>query len=360
MVQFIVLRGLVQHRIKMDKTYYGRKWYMEIKCINGATLSVGSHGFQGYEHLKCVFDVNYPGYLGWYFSEFTIYNPMYETTDPETDAGWNNITEGAEVSFYAGYVEGSDEGKNYSQIFRGRVWQVLISREDLTDYKITLVCMDGERLFLDNYCELTLEQYEHRKFLRDVASKAYRPLAMGTISPLVAPEEIDGEKKVEEGHKVRGAVAFGSLFQALRAEVKTTNAFLFVRDGKAEVANLSDSPTGKEIPINAKTGLIGTPQQIDYGVSFRTLLNPKLYIDNPLLWVKLDLSSVRVNQQRAVIGKYLSKLPVDGYFRVVGVRHLGDTRGDAWYTDVVGYTITGKAPGPLTVPWMYEKGTHAG
>ncbi|MBU1067776.1 hypothetical protein KKE60_08320 [Patescibacteria group bacterium] len=334
----------------MDKTYYGRKWELTIECLDGSVLQVGNHGFSGYEALKCVFDVNYPGYQGWYLSEFTIYNPMFENAESEEGAvSWDQITEGARVEFYAGYVEGADEGKNYNKIFSGLVFQVRVDREDIVDYKITLLCMDGAKLFEKNFISQAMERYSHRRFLNSVAARSYRKIDVGRISPLVAPEETDEdgnevEPVIEEGHVVRGCTTFGSVSRALREEVKTNNSIMFMLDDTLQVGTLSDPVKGEYIDVRAGNGLIGTPQQIDYGITFRTLLNPNLILANPPKWVKLDLSSIKVNQQKAVIGKPLSAIPIDGFFKVAGVRHIGDTRGNAWYTDVVGYGFGGKIP----------------
>jgi hypothetical protein len=78
-------------------------------------------------------------------------------------------------------------------------------------------------------------------------------------------------------------------------------------------------------------------------------------ITEPIQWVKLDMSSISVKQQKAVVGQTPPPiLPRDGLFKVGGVKHIGDTRGDDWYTDVVGYSIAGSRTGlQLTVPTMY-------
>ena len=125
-----------------------------------------------------------------------------------------------------------------------------------------------------------------------------------------------------------------------------------------QVAKITDDTQGEAIVVNSKTGLIGSPEQIDFGINFRVLLNPNLIIANPPRWIQLDLSQINVKQQRAIPGQNIvPMMPQDGYFKIGGVRHTGDTRGDTWYTDVRGYSLTGKAGLQLTVPEMLKDAT---
>lgn len=321
----------------MDKSHYGRKWLLKIKCTDGTELSIGNDGFPGYESLKVDFEVNYPGYEGWYFSEFNIYNPTIETEK-------KIIQEGAEVYFYAGYSEG-----NYGQIFGGKVFQSLWTREHVTDFKLTLICMDGERLFRDNFVNFTLTEYTEQTLMNEIAGRSHRKIEVGKISELtgLTAEGVDLEPLP------RGTTVFGSPSIPLREVVKSNGSQMFMLNDKLNVVRIDEAPQGDYIEVNTANGLVGTPCQVDYGVHFRTLLNPELALANPLKWVKLDMSQITIQQQKAVFGqKIVSKLPKDGYFKIGGVRHSGDTRGDEWYTDVIGYSLAGKTGLQLTVPTM--------
>lgn len=320
----------------MDNSLYGRKWELSVQCSDGTFLTVGNDGISGVESLKCTFQINYPGYEGWYFSEFNIWNPMPSTS-------LKIIEEGAQVFFSAGYGRGK-----YGQIFGGRVFQAFSTRENVTDYKLTLLCVDGSKLFKDNFTAFSRTAgYTYSSLLNDVAQYSQSPISMGQISNYIKDIQFP-----------RGVTVFGSPSAIGREVCRSNNLQMFMKDDKWQFTHLSDIPEGTALEIDPSSGLIGTPEQTDYGISFRTLLDPTLQIANPPKWVKIDLSKINVKQQRAVIGKdlvgvlQLETSPWNGYFKVGGVVHSGDTRGQEWYTDVVGYSFAGKKPLQLepTVP----------
>lgn len=314
----------------MDKSLYGRRWQLQILHDDGVLMTVGQNGFTGQESLKCTFEVNYPGYEGWYFSEFVIWNPSNEFAK-------KIIEEGNEVYFSAGYSEG-----RYRRIFSGKIFQALWTRENVTDYKLTLWCMDGERLFRDNFSAFTIAKgYRDQTLINMIASRAVSPLKVGVIS-----------SGIRDIAMPRAATIFAQPSTPLREVVRTNSAQMFMSEDTLQIAKVTDEPDGDAIDINPQSGLIGTPQQIDYGITFRVLLNPDLIIANPPKWVRLDLSEINVKQQKATPGQNIvPPLPKDGFFQVGGVKHSGDTRGNEWYTDVIGYSKTGKQPvGPIMVP----------
>lgn len=317
----------------MDRSLYGRKWQLKIVCTDGTTFVVGKDGIGQPESLRCTFDINYPGYEGWYFSEFNIWNP--------TSAVYNKvIKEGAEVFFYAGYSEGL-----YGQIFGGQVFQSIFTRENVTDYKLTIYCIDGARLFRDNIVSInTVKGYTEQTLTNAVAAKARSKISTGSISN--AFDENDQPKP-------RGTTVFCAPIVKLREIARNNNAQLFMSLGRLNMRK-TYGELGEEIVINPDTGLIGTPTQTEFGIDFRTLLNPKIILAEPVKYIKLDMSGINYKAlQAAPNQKKVGIIPQNGYFMIGGVRHSGDTRGNDWYTDVNGYAF-GKAGLQLTVPQMLK------
>ena len=308
----------------MKRTLYGRHWRMNILCTDGTYLTLENKAFSEEESMKVTFEINYPGYEGWYFSEFHIYNMNIETRR-------KIIGEGAEVYFYAGYNDG-----NFGQIFGGTVFQSLFTRENVTDYKLTLLCIDGNRLIKDNFVNFTLDKgYTDMTLLNETASRALNPIKMGLIS-----------SNINQGKHIRGASAFGKPAPIMREVVRTNSAQMYSSLGQVLISKAEDNVTGDSIIVNPDTGLIGTPTQIGQGISFRTLLNPLIILANPPRWVKLDMSAINIKIAKATPDPNAERVPLlpsDGYFKIGGVKHIGDTRGNDWYTDVVGYSLTGKA-----------------
>jgi len=318
----------------MGTSMYGRYWKLDIKCADGATFTLKADGFKTGEMLKCTFDINYPGYDGWFVSEFNIWNTNYETQK-------KIIESGAEVYFSAGYSDGRQ-----GQIFGGDVFQVMYTRENVTDNRLTLVCVDGSRLYSENFTLFTLgQEYTEATLTNAVASRAIKPVEVNS-------EELPPE--MDEIKFPRGRTVFGSPSTVVREVTRNARGCFYMDKGQLNIFLPTDEPGDEIVDVNPESGLIGTPIQIENGIRFRTLLNPFITLSNPPKWVKVDLSKVTIQQQRAQIGKDLiSKLPKDGYFQIGGIRHTGDSRGNDWYTDVVGYSLAGaKAGSQLTVPGM--------
>jgi hypothetical protein len=91
--------------------------------------------------------------------------------------------------------------------------------------------------------------------------------------------------------------------------------------------------------VSPKNGLIGVPEQTQEGVTFRTLLDPRIKL---MTMVKIDNSYIR--QMRQEIGQYPALLDQDGQYQAYKVCHIGDTRGQEWYTEVEGIGRYGKIP----------------
>ena len=336
----------------MDKSLYGRRWELKVQCSDGTFITAENDGFSGKESLKCTFEINYPGYEGWYFSEFNIWNLVPQDY-------LKIIEQGRRVYFSAGYSD-RIKGK-YGQIFGGSVFQSFVTRENVTDWKLTLLCIDGERLFTDNFVSFSLNKdYTFGAMANAIASKALSPISMGYITEYLNDKEFP-----------RGCTVLGSPGVGMREVCRSNNAQMYpvADDDKIHIVHFSDDIQGSALEINSDSGLIGTPQQIENGISFRMLLDPTVVLAAPQKWIKLDLSTISVQQQKAVPGQTLVPVlqttekegsPFNGFFKVGGVRHIGDTRGNDWYTDVIGYSLTGKAGLQMTVPTMYPTPDYNG
>lgn len=322
----------------MIRSWYGRKWELSVECSDGSMLTLNQDGLDSDDKIspaRVTFDINYPGYEGWYFSEFTIYNPNKATEK-------KIINEGARVYFSAGYQE--KYGGAYGQIFGGTVFQSLYAKESVTDYKLTLLCMDGERLFKDNLISMTMiEGYKEQTLLNEIAARSRSPIDVGKIT-----------ESLDQKPRPRGVTLFAPPLMCFRQIARNNGAQMFMFKDQLNMCHPTDTPQGEAILINEDTGLVGTPTQSEYGVNFRCLLNPQIVLASPPKWVVVDLSRISVVQLKAQYGtdKMVPVMPVDGQFQIGGVRHTGDTRGDSWYTDVVGYALTGKMPFQLTVNQM--------
>jgi hypothetical protein len=269
--------------------------------------------------------VDYPGYAGFYYTEITIYNFNTPTL-------MRVIEEGSHVYLDAGYQDG-----NFGEIFSGFIFQSLLERENVTDYKLTLRCIDGAGIFDDNFISTAMTE-GHTQTTQFNAIMAYSqtPIAQGK-TPVLADKRYP-----------RGMVIHSTPDEAIRSTLKFKNTMepserqWFGMNGKLEVVDATDESSGDMIVVSPTTGLVGTPVQTQYGADFQVLLNPSIRLSNPRVMVKIDNSSFK--QARITSGVVQSVLDQDQEFQVVGVRHVGDTRGDDWYTYVTGINKAGMQP----------------
>lgn len=121
------------------------------------------------------------------------------------------------------------------------------------------------------------------------------------------------------------------------------NANVWINDGQVNITKITDTYTDEALILTPKNGLIGYPQQIQYGVSFRCLLNPKI---NVLSMVQLKNTEINGMQlQMNMPGKsqpQTLQLDEENMYQAYEVEHTGDTRGNDWYTTVNAYSRYGK------------------
>lgn len=311
---------------------YLRKWQITVGTqavqadVYGTNLSADSlrvsdsdaESGGGRGALRCTFRVEKAlGKFPW-FAEVEIWNLNVETQV-------KIIEEGAEVILEAGYRDGP-----YGPVWDGNVFQTAWDRENITDFVTTLHCMDGFGIVTANMVNTALPAgYDYAGIIAAMARSARSPIPLGTISAALDPKKAP-----------RGVALFGEPKRILRQICRDNNAQFFSADGTFNLTRIDDEYQKDALVLTPETGLVGVPQQIQYGVSFRTLLNPNLTVTAPPMVVKLDNTVIR--QMKVRQGQVISPLDQDGMYKVARVCHTGDTRGDEWYTDVIGVNLAGK------------------
>jgi hypothetical protein len=140
---------------------------------------------------------------------------------------------------------------------------------------------------------------------------------------------------------------------------KTEQAAFYVDEGKVQIVKAADTPTGQMINLSPQSGLIGAPEQQDDGISVKCLLNPSIklnsfvHIDNSLIRrAKITRSSTTsstkemTDKEKATAAQKaaLRELDNDGIYRVISLKHAGDTRGNDWYTSFTGISQVASLP----------------
>ncbi|TRY23684.1 hypothetical protein FOI68_20685 [Brevibacillus sp. LEMMJ03] len=312
--------GVVANSQRYGNVLYGRRYRVLVANSKGTALDVSQ--------LRCTFDVQ-KTMMQPQFSTVTIYNLSAETEN-------QIINEGDTIILEAGY-----EGEQYGLIFRGDVVQPIRGKEDGVTYKLTLNSIDSDRALNFGFVAFSVSKGQtSRDIVQNVASKARLPMELGFISDGLSTAKL-----------TRGKVFFGTAKDYLRQLAHSNAATFYMEDGKVNIIQATDYPPNEIVDLAPESGLIGTPQQSDYGVSFKCLLNPRLKL-NSLVRINNSLIQAQTYQ----FGQIPRALDAEGIYRIIELRHTGDTRGDTWYTECTavsqaGGVVPGLMSSPSANPW---------
>ncbi|EPO4109823.1 hypothetical protein ACUADT_002259 [Enterobacter cloacae] len=239
---------------------------------------------------------------------------------------------------------GQSDGRNYGLIFSGEIRYSVTGKDSPIDSYVLIQAADTDLAFATSITSQTLAAgYTvadvNRALMKDFeakgASEGLTPEMPATVFP-------------------RGRVLFGMtrhLMDNVAGQCGATWQFV---DGQRQmVAN--NEYVHDAIVLNSATGLIGMPQQtIGNGVNFRALINPNIRVNG---LIQLDQASVfrtaLSNNDIAMAGGQITdqntdgnitlsgttaqpaSIATDGVYIVRGIMYTGDTRGQAWYMDMM-------------------------
>ena len=300
-----------------SKTYrnimYGRKYRIIVTNDGGPALDVSQ--------LRCSFSVTKTMIMQPNYSEVIIYNLNAETEN-------TIIKEGMRIIVEAGY-----EGEQYGLIFDGDILQPIREKEDGVTYKLTLTSIDSDKFMNFGFANFSLLRGQSlRDVVTKVTNKAKYPSQLGDIS-----------KSLSNSKLTRGKVVFGLAKTVLRQVAQSQAATFYVDNNRVNIIKADDIPQGQVIELSPKTGLIGVPSQNEYGVIAKCLLNPRITLNSI---VHIDNSLIKA--QRAQLNQVVRTLDVDGLYRVIKITHIGDTRGDDWYTEIETVSQAGTIPNMIS------------
>lgn len=246
--------------------------------------------------------------------------------------------EGDQIMVSAGY-----EG-NFNQIFKGEIVQVRNGRENSTDTYLDVTAAVSDKLY--NYAMLN--------FSMAAGSDAIGRL--GQISKNVGINTGTIQAPQNGATLPRGVVFFGMARDHITAQASTIGAqWCITDDGELDVVVTGGYKQGDIPVITSDTGLIGFPEQTEIGISGKCLLNPNLQQN---MLVKLDNSQIRqYGYSNAYTGPDQTQstppLTADGTYKLLFVNHVGDTRGQDWYSEFVCYSRFAYDPGALAQQLNY-------
>lgn len=287
---------------------FGRKYRVLIDLGNDQALDVSD--------LRCEFEIVKTWERKANQSYVTIYN-----LSPDTEN--KLIQEGQRIIIEAGYV-----GSQYGKIFEGNIIQPLRSKENGTDYKLTLIAMDSDRYI--TYGLIGVSMTAKQTARSAVYTLAQKSSVVTEVNYMPTTDII----------YPRGKVLFGQSSRLMEQMAKTMNATYYSNNGKVNIIPVEGLPDGEVIDLGPESGLLGTPEQYEYGIKGSALLNPRVDLDT-----LIHVDNTKVTNFQYTQGQAIRDLDSEGIYRVIAVTHYGDTRGSDWKTSFSAISQAGMLPG---------------
>lgn len=263
---------VVANSDKKGDFLFGRRYRITVSDENGNGMDVSQ--------LRCTFNIVKTIQMEPNSSEITIYNLNAQTEN-------FIMISGKRVTVEAGY-----EGSQFGLIFDGDILQTFREREDGNTFKLTIIALDSDRAINFDISNFSLVRGQTaRDIVEHIVNKASNPVDIGSIS-----EKLNGQKLT------RGKVVFGKASDYIRQLAKSHELQYYMDDGRLHLISLDELPEGEIFELNPQSGLIGTPEQTDYGLSGQCLLNPQIklnsliHIDNSLVRAK----RIEINGSNAI------------------------------------------------------------
>lgn len=257
------------------------------------------------------------------------------------------IAEGTRVVLEAGY-----ESDTVAVIFAGAILQPIRGKENGTDYFLKLICLDGDSYFNLAFSSGTLESNQTKKELAKQTLRVSNYEELNSTGDEIVMEALDDipEESAIDGSIVkneRPKVVFGKTSKIIDNLARMSNSTAYMDNGELKFFNPSEPGKDQQTwEVNPETGMIGDPKQSSYQILVRTLLNPRIRLQD---FIHLDNSMIRV--QELGITSLPFMLEPSGNYQVVEITYTGDTRGQEWYSEIKAITKNGAIPSQLSDRW---------
>lgn len=239
---------------------------------------------------------------------------------------------------------GQTNGQNFGVIFDGEIRFTITGRDNPTDTFTLIQAIDGHRAFNNAVVNTTLAAGYSAADVHAATMKGFNPFGVTQGITSDMPNTVFP----------RGRVLYQSARDVMSNIAGQCNANWQIVDGQVQMVG-TDKYIHEAIVLNSQTGLIGMPQQtMGAGVNVRCLINPNIRVGG---LVELDQASVyraalSSDEVQSLPGRTLetenngnltvsgtlqqpASVATDGVYIVDSISYTGDTRGQAWYMDLM-------------------------
>lgn len=239
-------------------------------------------------------------------------------------------TEFTKIQLQAGYIG------NYGTIFQGAIKQVRIGREGGVDGFTDIFAADGDTLHNFGVVNTSLPAGYSQQQVWNTIGAAAKP--HNDTAPLIQPPATGGSP--------RGKVMYGMLRDYIRDWGDTNQQLVTVDNGILTAMPYLAYKQGDAVVINELTGMVGSPELTEQGVTVTCLLNPAIMWGTRIQLNNSEITRnlVGVNEGKARQGTgpfaaftvpIIPDLQADGFYKALSVDHIGETRGNPWYTQII-------------------------
>jgi hypothetical protein len=315
--------------------WFGRAYQVTIETHSGQTVQFKSNGTA--DDLTITFEIDTYVLATYWTATVRLFNLNQGSSnaitayDPFLANG--TINTGDKISISAGYEYAFDPGRNL--IFEGTVYQPIIERPDAVTTVVTLNCCLGLMQDAYNFVSTTVgPNATHDTCVKAICKSANLPI-----------EKIDSETLAQQ-KMPRGQIFHGRPLETLRPIGKFHALETWLSPHGVNMRSLSFDPSVKpdivycpphapNVPSNAKPTIIGVPAQQPQGINFCVEMDSEVKLGDII-----QLSGITPNVlRRPLPGQGIpTVLDPRGVYSVYSIRHVGDSRGDDWYTEIGGLT----------------------
>jgi hypothetical protein len=219
----------------------------------------------------------------------------------------------SQVILEAGY------SSNFGVIFQGQLFQARRGRESPIDDFIILNAADGDWSHKWGFVNTTVGAGWTSE---DVAKQAVLAMATyGISSGVTMPDDMPNQ-----GAAPRGKPILSMSRDVLHDLSRSQRMDWFIENGQVQFLLYDATRPGETVVLKSNTG-----------VTVRCLLNPAIRIGGT---IQIDNASIQRQAFSAQSTGSLANtilannLDADGVYKTISVSHMGDTRGNEWYTEV--------------------------
>jgi hypothetical protein len=315
---------------------------MSTNYLRQLSVVVAQANGQGLEFadFRCVFRVRRGDYQTPNSCDLRIYNLATAT---------RNLISGQEftqISVSAGYPG------NFGLIFRGNIKQFRKGRVDAKDDYVDITAADSDEAY--NFAPIFHSAPAGTK-PGGIANALLLAFQGHGLTQAISA----GSQAITAGFQptfsqngcVRGRVLYGMARDESRDFAWSQNCKWSLQDGELTFIPFTSYIAGQIQVISPSTGLLGVPEQTQQGINIRVQLNPNMKIGQTVSLQNTAINQLRFGLDSASLGsntflnqQVLNTANPSGLYYVMVANHVGDSRGNDWYTDMTCLAVDATIP----------------